>query len=86
MKGSQMLGKSRTHKMPFLVVWLLSIFGALSVVPYVRYLGILPSSFSLESMLFITALQAMLFSGLLCYLSFLLISRTDLAPFSLRPF
>lgn len=86
MKNAQVLEKAQTLKMPFLVIWVFCVFGALMVVPYVRYLGLLPPTLSIAYTLLIIAVQAMLFSGLVCYLSYLIISKTDLDPFPVRPF
>lgn len=63
----------------FVFLWLLCIAGSWSVIPYVQYLGILPAS--LLQVLILGTLQAVLFYGLICYLSYKLFLKTDLRPF-----
>lgn len=74
----------QTNKKIFFLLWLLCITGSLAVFPYIRYLGVLPSTVSIwESSLFST-IQAGLFFGLICWLSFKILPKTDLHPFALR--
>lgn len=74
--------RSKTHnKKILLFLWLLCIVGSLSVLPYVQYLGILPSSFSVLSVILLIFAQSSLFFGLICWLSYKILPKTDLNPF-----
>src|SRR4051812_18469610 len=70
-----------TDKKIFFILWLLCIVGALSVIPYVQYLKILPSEVSIWRVLLLGTLQAAALFGLVCWASFKILPKTDLCPF-----
>jgi membrane protease YdiL (CAAX protease family) len=72
--------KSETKKTIFLL-WILCIIGSWSVLPYIHYLGILPSSASIWKLSLLGTVQGALFFGLICWLSYLILPKTDLDPF-----
>lgn len=68
-------------KKSFLVLWVLSIFGSWSVLPYAFTIGIFPSSIPFIKVFMLATVQAMIFFGIICFLSYLLVPKTDLSPF-----
>lgn len=74
-------GKVQKKKV-FFVLWIFCVLGAWSVLPYLLNLGMIPPSTCLSTVFLVTTAQAMLFFAIVCWLSYLLIPRTDLAPFS----
>lgn len=68
-------------KIYFFIAWILAVVGALSVVPYVLAIKPPPSTISIPKMVFIGTGQAALFLGLICWLSYLILPKTDLHPF-----
>lgn len=73
---------SDKHKKTFLFIWLFCLVGSWSVIPYIQYLGILPESTSISQVLLLGTLQAAILYGLICFLSYKLLPKTDLKPFS----
>lgn len=71
----------RADKKIFFILWLLCIAGALAIVPYVQYLGIIPSEAPIWRVLLFSALQAAFIFGLVCWISFKILPKTDLCPF-----
>jgi len=67
---------------PFFLLWILCILGSLSVLPYVYYLQLLPTSISLFKVVILVSFQAALLFGLLCWLSSKILPKTDLRPLS----
>ena len=79
-------GKSERKKLPFFISWILCIVSSWAILPYAKYLGIAPPSFSFIKMLLLSTVHSILFYGVACWLSYLLVPRTDLSPFSIdRP-
>ena len=70
------------QKKYFFITWLLSIVGAWSVIPYILELGVLPSTISLPKLMLLGTGQVALFFGLICWLSSLILPKTDLHPFT----
>jgi membrane protease YdiL (CAAX protease family) len=70
-----------TNKKIFFLLWILCIIGSWSVLPYVRYLEIAPSSLPILKLFLFTTIQAVLFFALICWLSFKILPKTDLHPF-----
>jgi Type II CAAX prenyl endopeptidase Rce1-like len=66
----------------FLRLWLLCILGVWSLLPYQQHLGIVPSSVALSRLFLVATAQAIIFFGVVCWLSYLLLSKSDLLPFS----
>ncbi len=75
---------ARQSKKRFFILWILCLIGSWSVLPYIQYLGILPPSVSILRALFLGTLQAAFLYGLVCYLSYKLVPKTDLHPFVIK--
>ncbi len=78
---SENLPKKVINRKIVFTLWLLCIVGSLSVLPYVRYLGILPSETSIWRVLLFAALQAAAVFGFVCWASSKILPKTDLSPF-----
>jgi hypothetical protein len=74
------------NKKTFFILWILCIIGSWSVLPYIQYLGILPATVSIWKVALLGTVQATLFFGLICWLSFKILPKTDLHPFPRRGF
>jgi hypothetical protein len=72
----------REKKGVFLVLWILCVFGSWSLLPYVQYLNIVPSDVSFAKMFLLATVQSIIFFGIICWLSYLLVPKTDLFPFA----
>lgn len=72
--------KSRDKKI-FFLLWILCIVGTWCILPYLRYLEMIPPSLSNLHLFFIVTIQAALFYALICFLSYKILPRTDLDPF-----
>jgi hypothetical protein len=75
-----------TNKKTFFILWILCIIGSCSVLPYVQNLGIFPATVSIWKVFLLGTIQAVLFFGLICWLSFKILPKTDLHPFFYRNF
>ena len=64
----------------FVLLWILAIVGSLSVLPYVGYLEMAPA-LTVNRVLLITLQSAVVFA-LICFLSYKIVPKTDLRPFS----
>ncbi|MBS0603787.1 MAG: CPBP family intramembrane metalloprotease [Verrucomicrobia bacterium] len=74
------------RKKKFLLLWILCIAGSWAVLPYVQHLGILPAAVSsLELFLLVTAQSSLLF-GIVCWLCYVILPKTDLRPFPVHNF
>ena len=71
----------RANKKIFFFLWLLCIIGTLSVLPYVLYLEIFPSSVSICKLSVLSVIQSAVVFGFICWLSSRIVPRTDLQPF-----
>ena len=71
-------------KRKLLFLWLFCIFGSLSILPYVRHLGILPSALSIAKMLIVGVLQSSILFGFICWAIFKILPKTDLQPFHVQ--
>ncbi len=69
------------NKKTFLVLWVLCILGSLSVLPYIQHLDILPPTTSIWHVALLSTIQAALLFGLVCWISFKILPKTDLHPF-----
>ncbi len=76
--------RKAVRKRTFFFLWLLCIIGSWSVLPYVMYLKIVPPSVSTLKVLILGTIQSTLFFGLICWLSFKILPKTDLKPFHLK--
>jgi len=72
---------NKDTKKTFLLLWLCCLLGSWSVIPYIQYLGILPASTSILQIFLLGTLQAAILYGLILFLSYKLLSKTDLKPF-----
>jgi len=70
------------NKKILFLLWILCIIGTWSVLPYVQYLGIVPSSVSIWKVSLFGTIQLTLFFGLICWLSSKILPKTDLHPFN----
>jgi membrane protease YdiL (CAAX protease family) len=70
----------------FLFLWFLCILGGFAKLPYEYHLGVIPSS-AITGMLFVqVGVGTAVFFGVVLWLCYLLIPRTDLSPFQIdRP-
>lgn len=75
-----------TNKKAFFILWILCIIGSWSVLPYIQQLGILPATVSIWKVFLLNTIQAVLFFGFICWLSFKILPKTDLRPFFYRNF
>jgi membrane protease YdiL (CAAX protease family) len=75
-------GKALNKKI-FIFLWLLCVIGTWAVLPYKQYLGIFPFSVSIGKIFLLGTIQSVLFFGLICWLSFKILPKTDLHPFQL---
>jgi membrane protease YdiL (CAAX protease family) len=73
--------RSSLDKKSFIVLWALSILGFLSLLPYMEHLGVLPATVSMGKIALFGSIQAALFFGLLCWISFKILPKTDLLAF-----
>lgn len=74
----------KSSRSRFLILWFLCLVGSCSLFPYIHYLGILPSSESALKLFLISTVQAAFLYGLICYLSFKILCKTDLHPFVVK--
>lgn len=72
---------SITYKKTFIVLWVLCVVGSLSVLPYIYYLGMVPSTVSIWKVAMLSAIQSGLLFGGICWISFKILPQTDLQPF-----
>ncbi len=78
------LQETKANKKRFFFLWILCILGAVSVFPYMRYLGMLPATSSAWKMPLFYITQSVLFFGFICWSSFKILHKIDLKPFALR--
>ena len=71
------------HKNLFFWLWGLCLLGSLSLFPYMYYLGVLPPAAPLLKILLMGVLQGAFLFGLICYLSYKIVPKTDLHPFAI---
>ena len=69
-------------KRTFIALWILCIIGSWSVLPYVFHLNIIPPSVSVIQIFLLSTVQSTVLFGLACWLSYLLLLKTDLSPFN----
>ena len=73
-----------SDKRIYIALWVACIIGALSVLPYAFHLSGLSSFFFFSWQTLFVAIQAAALFGIVCWLSFLLVPKTDLSPFSIK--
>lgn len=69
------------NKKIFVILWILSILGTLAVFPYVFHLETLPATVSISKIILLGTIQSALLFGLVCWLSYKVLPKTDLNPF-----
>lgn len=80
------LRSTSKNKQTFLLLWFLCIIGSLSLLPYVQKVGILPANVSSLKLVVMGTIQAALLFGLICWLSYKILPKTDLKPFFVTNF
>jgi hypothetical protein len=70
------------NKKLFFILWISCLIGALSVLPYIVYLRLIPSTVSLWTLSLLSLAQAAILYGLVLWISYLILPKTDLQPFS----
>lgn len=73
-----------TNKNIFFLLWILCIVGSWAVLPYVQYLGIVPHGVSFWKISLFGAIQSAFLFGIVCWLSFVILPKTDLHPFIVK--
>lgn len=86
MINSQTINESRlkAKKALFIAIWLFSILGSWSVLPYTLYLNAFPSEVAFSKIFLLTTIQSSILFGFVCWFSYLIIPKTGLLPFSLE--
>ena len=69
-------------KNTFYGVWLISIIGGLSVLPYAYYLNLIPASTSFAHVLLASIANTAIMYGVLLFFSYLLLQRVGIKPFA----
>lgn len=69
------------NKKKFVILWILCILGSWSVLPYMHYLKILPSTTCIWKVAMLSTMQAALIFSCICWISFKILPKTDLQPF-----
>jgi len=75
------MNAAAVNKKTFILLWVLCILGGLCVLPYIHHLGILPSAVPMWKVALLGTIQAVVFFGLICWISFKILPKTDLHPF-----
>lgn len=75
------MNTTAANKKTFILLWALCILGTWAVLPYVQHLEILPSDVSIWKVALLSTVQAVMFFGLICWISFKILLKTDLQPF-----
>ena len=69
------------NRKTFFALWVMCIVGSLSVLPYVMHLDLFPPEVSRLNIVILTVVQSSILFGVVCWLSSVIVPRTDLAPF-----
>ena len=73
-----------TNRAPYFILWIGCIFGSLALMPFLYFARLLPPTVSLETMTMLIVAQSTIMSGLALWISYKIIPKTDLHPFSLE--
>lgn len=73
------------NKRYFIFLWLACIVGVWFLIPYINYLGVFSPTVSYTKLFVLLTAQTALIFGVICWLAYILLHRTDLSPFSPRP-
>lgn len=69
-------------KRTFILLWILCLVGSWAIIPYIYQLGIIPASTSVMNLFLITTIQSSLLYGIICFVSYKILPKTDLHPFN----
>ncbi len=72
------------HKKTLGILWLACFVGAWTSLPYQYFLLALPESTSYIDLFWLATMEEGIISGIACYLSFYILRKTDLNPFSFQ--
>lgn len=75
------MNSTTANKKTFFILWALCILGSWSVLPYIQHLEIVPSTVSIWKIALLGTIQAVLFFGFICWVSYKILPKTDLRPF-----
>ncbi len=68
----------------YVLLWIFCVIGSWSILPFSLYVGILPPAVSTLQIFLLATLQAALFFAVICFLSFKMVPKTDLQPFTIK--
>lgn len=71
------------HKRLFFYLWVGCLLGAWALVPYLRYLQIIPAYLPIGKVLLFVTIQTAVLYGIVCFASYFLVKNSDLKPFSI---
>lgn len=80
----QEVAKHKTSKWIFFLLWVLAILGSWSILPYLYHMGMGLQEAPVARVFTIITLQTMVLYGVVCWLSSMLLPRTDIRPFSTK--
>lgn len=63
------------------ILWIGCIIGSWAIIPYLQFLNLIPSSISLKEFVISSTIQTFILYGILLWLSYVLIPKTNLRPF-----
>lgn len=72
------------NKRLYIYLWLACVVGSWAVFPYLIHAGIIPPEVPILQLFLMTTAWNVLLFGVACWLSYLLVPKTDLSPFSLE--
>ena len=73
-----------SSRAPYFILWIGCILGSLSLIPFLYFLGMLPSTMSLVTMSLLTIAKSFVFYGIVLWISYKIIPKTDLNPFAIE--
>jgi hypothetical protein len=72
-----------TNKTVYFILWLGCILGVVALLPYLYYLQVEQPTVSLQTLFLLVLVQTSILSGIALWISFKIIPKTDLDPFSM---
>lgn len=70
----------------FIILWILCLFGATAVIPYLHALGLIPPEVTMQEILPPVLIQTALLCAVLLLITYYVLPKTDLKPFSFDNF
>ncbi len=64
-----------------LLLWALCLIGSWAIFPYTYSLGLTSKSLSIFNLFIVGSIQALIFYGIICWISYKILPKTDLSPF-----